>query len=206
MIGARRVREIWKGHVYHLQWFSGAIPPVTLSNPTVWRCLSPAETEQWVAAHPGGSETSYERRIALENRHLLMVAEVDGRAVAQRWIARGWSYLSRPIAANVRFPPGMGHFYSRIVDPAFRGRGIGRSGVCDSLALAREAGLTHCSGQIDSWNAASLRNWMDLGIPAWRVTRVIARNRGVWIPSSPWARLGVDRVEPVPSRLLEPRV
>jgi GNAT superfamily N-acetyltransferase len=133
-------------------------------------------------------------RVAIENRHTLLLAELDGRVVARRWVGCGWAYLSEPFWSLVRFPDGLAYFYDIEVERAYRGRGIGRAGVLAGLSHARGAGLTSCAAYVLRYNLPSLRNWMALGLPWFDATRLVVSHRGLWVPREPWARLGVSQV------------
>lgn len=190
----RRRRHLWRDHVYRTRWFGGRLPEVAPPAPE-WRPATHAEAEAWVRgrrANPGNRE---EYRVALENDHVLMLAERDGRELAHRWIGRGWAYISEPAWSLVRFPAGMAYFYDIDVERAHRGQGLGRSGVAAGIRHARELGLATCALWIFRSNAASLRNWMPLGVPWWDCTRLVVSHRGVWLPRPPWRRLGVEHVE-----------
>lgn len=190
----KRRRRSWRDHVYTLRWFAGPLPEPRPAEGHAWRRLSREETEAWAQNRDADPETRETFRVAVENGHALLVAEIDGLVVARRFVGTGWVYIGEPIWSRVQFPQGMAYFYGMYVEPAHRGRGIGKAGVASGLAYARAAGLSSCALWIRRYNAPSLRNWRELGVPWFDTTRLVVSHRGLWIPRSPWPRLGVTSV------------
>jgi len=191
---ARRRRWSWRGHVFPIRWFAGPLPQQPPAEDRIWRVLSQEEAEAWVRQQTSRATGREKYRVALENRHGFLVAEIDGQVVARRWVGTGWVYIGDPVWSLVRFPPGMGYFYGLYVDPAYRRRGISKGGVAAGLAYARAEGLTSCAVWMHRSNNPSLHNWSDLGVPCFDTTRIVVSHRGVWFPRSPWPRLGVTQV------------
>jgi GNAT superfamily N-acetyltransferase len=196
MSGSRRRRRSWRDHLYPLRFFAGALPEAPAADAMGWRSVSAGEAEAWVAGRTLNPNDREMYRVALENRHTLLLAELDGREVARRWVGSGWAYLSEPFWSLVRFPDGLAYFYDIEVERAYRGRGIGSAGVAAGLRHARSAGLRSCAAYVLRYNLPSLRNWMALGLPWFDATRVVVSYRGLWLPRRPWPRLGVSQVVP----------
>ncbi len=89
-------------------WFLGDLPEFPEpEDPGCWRLLSHGEAESWVRDH--GTERADQRRsqeVALEHKHLLFVASLEGRDVGHVWAARGWMYAERPDCVRVHLAPG----------------------------------------------------------------------------------------------------
>lgn len=181
--------------MHPLRWFAGPLPRSPGPEPAQWRLLSRAEAEAFGRTREGNAAFQAVLGVALENGHALLVAERDGRIVAQRFVGVGWVYLDSPIWSLVRLPDDLAYFYGIWVEPAYRGRGIGRAGVAAGLEWAGSRGLTSCACWVNRRNTASLRNWYGLGVPWFDATRLVAAYHGAWVPRSPWRRLGVTRVE-----------
>jgi len=188
------VRDLWSDNFRRFRFFSGEIPDVGAhAAEERWRLVGPDEAEAWVLENPRTSESNPRvHEVALENQHLLFLAEHEGRVVGHRWVARGWMYVvSGSDQFMLRFPADMGFFYDLFVHKDYRRRGIGGGSSHRPFKILPRLGLTRCATSMVERNRTGRRCWMALGIPWWDTARLVIGSRTLWFPRKPWARLGV---------------
>jgi GNAT superfamily N-acetyltransferase len=175
-----------------LYCFSGEIPSTPEAPAAGWRLLSPSEAEAWVARSLAKGEDMRMYQVALENAHLLFLAERDGREAGHVWVGRGWTYVPSPSRLLVRFHARTAYHYDQFVHPQHRRKGIAGSGLEYRLAVARAHGLARCSALMVRANRSARRNWSRLGIPGWPALRLALAGRSFLLPSGSWRRMGAE--------------
>ena len=172
-------------------WFLGDIPELPAPpDPSCWRLLSQGEAEAWVRDHR--TERADQRRsqdVALENKHLLFVASLEGRDVGHVWGARGWMYAERPDCVRVHLSPETTYFYDMFVDKPYRRRGVASDGFRVRLQTVRHHGLRRDAAGVISGNRVGRRNVQSLGLPSWEALRFRVGRRAFWIKGRPWERI-----------------
>lgn len=108
------------------------------------------------------------------------------------WVVPESAVDTGPIAADLvtlsRRNTGAVRIYSLVVDPAFRGRGLGTALIAHAEAVARRGGKRRMSLEVRADNGAARRLYLQLGY------RVLATLPGYYGDGGDGLRLGRDLV------------
>lgn len=94
--------------------------------------------------------------VALQKRHWFLALLHEDQVIGFRKCGSGAVYVA-DFRSTIALPQSWLFFYESEVDEAYRGRGLAKYFMAESLRLSRDAGYRYVLGHVPSWNKASQR-------------------------------------------------